>query len=160
MSGYPFAEIEKKWQNYWEEKGIFKTSEDYTKPKFYVLDMFPYPSGSGLHIGHPEGYTATDIIARYKKMKGFNVLHPMGFDAFGLPTERYSMVTGIHPRIATEKNINVFRNQLKMLGLAYDWTREINTTDPKYFKWTQWMFVQIYNSWFDEKEQRAKPISE
>ncbi len=160
MSGYPFAEIEKKWQSYWEDKGIFRTTEDYTKPKFYVLDMFPYPSGSGLHIGHPEGYTATDIIARFKKMKGFNVLHPMGFDAFGLPTERYSMVTGIHPRIATEKNINVFRNQLKMLGFAYDWTREINTTDPRYFKWTQWMFVQIYNSWFDEREQKAKPISE
>lgn len=160
MSGYPFAEIEKKWQSYWEEKGIFRTYEDYSKPKFYVLDMFPYPSGSGLHIGHPEGYTATDIIARYKKMKGFNVLHPMGFDAFGLPTERYSMITGIHPRVATEKNINVFRGQLKMLGFAYDWTREINTTDPNYFKWTQWMFIQIYNSWFDEEEQRAKPISE
>ncbi len=113
MSNYPFAEIEKKWQSFWEEKGIFKTVEDYTKPKFYVLDMFPYPSGAGLHIGHPEGYTATDIIARYKKMKGYNVLHPMGFDAFGLPTERYSMVTGIHPRIATERNIQVFRNQLK-----------------------------------------------
>lgn len=160
MSNYPFAEIEKKWQSFWEEKGIFKTVEDYTKPKFYVLDMFPYPSGAGLHIGHPEGYTATDIIARYKKMKGYNVLHPMGFDAFGLPTERYSMVTGIHPRIATEKNIQVFRNQLKMLGFGYDWSREINTTDPKYFKWTQWMFVQIYNSWYDEEQQKARHIDE
>ncbi len=160
MSSYPFAEIEKKWQSYWEAKEIFKTVEDYSKPKFYVLDMFPYPSGAGLHIGHPEGYTATDIIARYKKMKGYNVLHPMGFDAFGLPTERYSMVTGIHPRIATERNIQIFRNQLKMLGLAYDWSREINTTDPKYFKWTQWMFIKIYNSWFDEEQQRARPIEE
>ncbi|MEJ5285722.1 MAG: Leucyl-tRNA synthetase [Candidatus Kapaibacterium sp.] len=160
MSNYPFAEIEKKWQSFWEEKGIFKTVEDYTKPKFYVLDMFPYPSGAGLHIGHPEGYTATDIIARYKKMKGYNVLHPMGFDAFGLPTERYSMVTGIHPRIATERNIQVFRNQLKMLGFGYDWSREINTTDPKYFKWTQWMFVQIYNSWYDEEKQKARHIDE
>ncbi|ROL56357.1 leucine--tRNA ligase [Bacteroidetes/Chlorobi group bacterium Naka2016] len=160
MSNYPFAEIEKKWQSFWEEKGIFKTVEDYTKPKFYVLDMFPYPSGAGLHIGHPEGYTATDIVARYKKMKGYNVLHPMGFDAFGLPTERYSMVTGIHPRIATERNIQVFRNQLKMLGFGYDWSREINTTDPKYFKWTQWMFVQIYNSWYDEEQQKARHIDE
>jgi leucyl-tRNA synthetase len=160
MSSYQFLEIEKKWQKYWEEKGIFKATEDFSKPKFYVLDMFPYPSGAGLHIGHPEGYTATDIVARYKKMKGYNVLHPMGFDAFGLPTERYSMVTGIHPRIATERNINVFRNQLKMLGFAYDWSREINTTDPKYFKWTQWMFINIYNSWFDEEQPKARPIDE
>ncbi|MCX7908328.1 MAG: leucine--tRNA ligase [Ignavibacteria bacterium] len=160
MSTYPFSEIEQKWQKFWEEKQIFRTEEDYTKPKFYVLDMFPYPSGAGLHIGHPEGYTATDIIARYKKMKGYNVLHPMGFDAFGLPTERYSMVTGIHPRIATENNIKVFRNQLKMLGFGYDWSREINTTDPKYFKWTQWMFVQIYNSWYDDEEKRARHIDE
>jgi leucyl-tRNA synthetase len=160
MSGYPFEQIEKKWQKYWEEKVIFKTYDDFSKPKFYVLDMFPYPSGAGLHIGHPEGYTATDIIARYKKMKGFNVLHPMGFDAFGLPTERYSMITGIHPRVATEKNIQVFRNQLKMLGFGYDWSREINTTDPKYFKWTQWMFIQIYNSWYDEELQKARHIDE
>ncbi len=160
MANYPFSEIEKKWQAFWEEKEIFKVFEDSTKPKFYVLDMFPYPSGAGLHIGHPEGYTATDIIARFKKMKGYNVLHPMGFDAFGLPTERYSMVTGIHPRIATENNIRVFRNQLKMLGFGYDWSREINTTDPKYFKWTQWMFVQIYNSWYDEELGKARPIDE
>ncbi len=160
MSSYPFSEIEKKWQKYWEENEIFKASDDFTKPKFYVLDMFPYPSGAGLHIGHPEGYTASDIVARYKKMKGYNVLHPMGFDAFGLPTERFSMVTGIHPKIATERNISVFRNQLKMLGFAYDWSREINTTDPKYFKWTQWMFVTIFNSWFDEELQKARPIEE
>lgn len=160
MTSYPFSEIEKKWQSFWEKNEIFKTIEDYSKPKFYVLDMFPYPSGAGLHIGHPEGYTATDIVARYKKMKGYNVLHPMGFDAFGLPTERYSMVTGIHPRIATERNIQIFRNQLKMLGFGYDWSREINTTDPKYFKWTQWMFIQIYNSWFDEEQQKARHIDE
>lgn len=160
MSSYPFEKIEKKWQKYWEEHNIYKTTEDYSKPKFYVLDMFPYPSGAGLHIGHPEGYTATDIIARYKRMKGYNVLHPMGFDAFGLPTERYSMVTGIHPQVATKTNIEKFKSQLKMLGLGYDWSREINTTDPSYYKWTQWMFIQIYNSWFDEESQKARPIDE
>ncbi|MGQ9819572.1 MAG: leucine--tRNA ligase [Candidatus Kapaibacteriales bacterium] len=160
MATYPFEQIEKKWQKIWEESKIYKTHEDYSKPKFYILDMFPYPSGAGLHIGHPEGYTATDIVARYKRMKGFNVLHPMGFDAFGLPTERYSMVTGIHPRIATKKNIEKFKSQLKMLGFGYDWDREINTTDPSYFKWTQWMFIQIYNSWFDDEQQKARPLSE
>lgn len=160
MSSYPFKEIESKWQKYWEEKEIYKTEDDFTKPKFYILDMFPYPSGTGLHIGHPEGYTATDIIARYKRMRGYNVLHPMGFDAFGLPTERYSMVTGIHPKVATERNIQVFKQQLKMLGLGYDWSREINTTDPAYYKWTQWMFIQIYNSWFDEELKKARHIDE
>jgi leucyl-tRNA synthetase len=160
MSSYPFREIESKWQQYWEDKDVYKIEEDYSKPKYYVLDMFPYPSGAGLHIGHPEGYTATDIIARYKRMKGFNVLHPMGFDAFGLPTERYSMTTGIHPSIATENNINTFKRQLKMLGLGYDWSRQINTTTPDYYKWTQWMFSLIYNSWYDAEEQRARPIGE
>ncbi len=160
MSSYPFKEIEKKWQKYWEINNINVVLEDYTKPKYYILDMFPYPSGAGLHIGHPEGYTATDIVARYKRMKGYNVLHPMGFDAFGLPTERYSMVTGIHPAIATENNIKVFRNQLKMLGFGYDWNREINTTDPRYYKWTQWMFLLIYNSWLDDKSNKARPIDE
>ncbi|MCX7880605.1 MAG: leucine--tRNA ligase [Ignavibacteria bacterium] len=160
MNSYPFNEIEKKWQKFWEANEIYKTSENIGNPKFYVLDMFPYPSGAGLHIGHPEGYTATDIISRYKRMKGYNVLHPMGFDAFGLPTERFSMVSGIHPKDATERNIKVFREQLKMLGFDYDWSREINTTDPKYFKWTQWMFILIYNSWFDDELQKARPISE
>lgn len=160
MSSYPFHEIEKKWQKYWDENNIYKTTEDFSKPKFYVLDMFPYPSGAGLHIGHLEGYTATDIIARYKKMKGYNVLHPMGFDAFGLPTERYSMVTGIHPQTATKKNISKFKSQLKMLGLGYDWSREINTTAPSYFKWTQWMFIRIYNSWYDDVLQKARSIDE
>lgn len=160
MSHYPFQEIESKWQHYWVEHSTYKVEDDFNKPKYFVLDMFPYPSGAGLHIGHPEGYTATDIIARYKKMKGFNVLHPMGFDAFGLPTERYSMKTGIHPYEATANNVANFKRQLNMLGLGYDWTREVNTTDPAYYKWTQWMFLLIYNSWFDESEQKAKPISE
>ena len=138
MAYYPFSEIEPKWQKFWDEKDIYKVENDFSKPKYYILDMFPYPSGSGLHIGHPEGYTATDIVARYKRMKGFNVLHPMGFDAFGLPTERYSMQTGIHPVEATNKNIAVFTKQLKSLGFGYDWSRMINTTDPEYYKWTQW----------------------
>jgi leucyl-tRNA synthetase len=160
MASYPFKEIETKWQEQWEQRGTNLVSEDKNKPKYYVLDMFPYPSGAGLHIGHPEGYTATDIVARYKKMQGFNVLHPMGFDAFGLPTERYSMQTGIHPAIATKNNIENFKRQLKMLGLAYDWSRQINTTEPNYYKWTQWMFLLIYNSWFDENSNKARHINE
>lgn len=160
MSHYPFQEIEHKWQHYWAENATYRVHDDYSKPKYYVLDMFPYPSGAGLHIGHPEGYTATDIIARYKKMKGFNVLHPMGFDAFGLPTEQYSMKHGIHPYVATMNNVNNFKRQLNMLGFGYDWHREINTTDPAYYKWTQWMFLIIYNSWFDEVQQKARPIEE
>jgi leucyl-tRNA synthetase len=160
MASYPFSEIEKKWQKYWEDKELYKITEDFSKPKFYVLDMFPYPSGAGLHIGHPEGYTASDIIGRYKRMKGFNLLHPMGFDAFGLPTERYCMEKGIHPVDATEVNIKVFKYQLKMLGLGYDWSREINTTRPGYYKWTQWMFLKIYNSWFDDEKQITRHIDE
>lgn len=138
--------IEPKWQKYWDEKKTFKTDfkPGDQRPKFYVLDMFPYPSGAGLHVGHPEGYTATDIVARYKKMKGFNVLHPMGWDAFGLPAENYALKTGTHPRVTTEKNISTFRRQLKRIGFGYDWDREVDTTDPKYFKWTQWIFVQLY----------------
>ncbi|MCX7930867.1 MAG: class I tRNA ligase family protein, partial [Chlorobi bacterium] len=157
---YPFDRIEQKWQRYWDEHGTFVTTEDPSKPKFYVLDMFPYPSGAGLHIGHPEGYTASDILARYMRMRGYNVLHPMGWDAFGLPTERYSMTTGIHPRIATAENIATFKRQLKMLGFSYDWSREINTTAPHYYRWTQWMFRLIYNSWYDYRQQRARPIGE
>lgn len=143
---YPFNEIEEKWQKYWEDNKSFRTEDeiDTSKPKYYVLDMFPYPSGAGLHVGHPEGYTATDIIARYKRMKGFNVLHPMGWDAFGLPAEQYAIETGTHPKITTEKNIERFRSQLKKLGFSYDWDREVDTTDPKYFKWTQWIFLQLY----------------
>lgn len=158
MASYPFKEIEKKWQKFWDDQNIYKVEDDFTKPKYYILDMFPYPSGAGLHIGHPEGYTASDIIARFKKMKGYNVLHPIGFDAFGLPTERYSMVNNIHPEIATERNIQNFRRQLKMIGFNYDWSRELNTTNPNYYKWTQWMFLLIYNSYFDANEQKAKPI--
>lgn len=158
---YKFTEIEKKWQDYWEENKTFKTENDYSNPKkFYALDMFPYPSGSGLHVGHPEGYTATDIISRYKKMNGYNVLHPMGWDAFGLPAEQYAIQTGTHPSITTQKNCDNFRRQIKALGLGYDWDREINTTDPKYFKWTQWIFSKLYSTWFDKEQQKGRPISE
>ena len=158
-SVYEFTSIEKKWQEFWEKNQTYKTGDDQSKPKYYVLDMFPYPSGAGLHVGHPEGYTATDIIARYKRMKGFNVLHPMGWDAFGLPAERYAMQTGIHPSVTTEKNISNFKRQLKSLGFSYDWKREINTTDQNYYKWTQWIFLKIFNSWYDYTEKKAKDIS-
>nr|WP_276308429.1 class I tRNA ligase family protein [Rubritalea profundi] len=163
---FPFDVFEPQWQSYWDENKTFRTPNpgdadfDATKPKYFVLDMFPYPSGSGLHVGHPEGYTATDIIGRYKRMNGHNVLHPMGWDAFGLPAEQYAIKTGQHPRITTEQNINNFRKQLKSLGFGYDWDREINTTDPGYVKWTQWLFIQLYNSYFCEEEKKAKPISE
>ncbi len=160
MSSYPFHDIEKKWQHIWDERQTFKTADDKSKPKYYVLDMFPYPSGDGLHVGHPEGYTATDIVARFKRMKGFNVLHPMGWDAFGLPTERYSMTHGVHPITATAKNVQNFTRQLKMLGFSYDWSRQINTTYPEYYKWTQWMFILLYNSWYDESQQRSRHIDE
>ncbi len=141
---YNFNEIEKKWQDFWETNKTFAANVDHTKPKYYVLDFFPYPSSDGLHVGHPEGYTATDIIARYKRMKGFNVLHPMGWDAFGLPAEQFAIKTGIHPRITTQKSIDNFKRQLKSIGLSIDWTREIATIDPKYYKWTQWIFTQLY----------------
>ncbi len=157
---YKFAEIEPKWQKYWEENKTFKTKDDFTKPKYYILDMFPYPSGAGLHVGHPEGYTATDILSRYKRMKGFNVLHPMGYDAFGLPAEQYAIQTGTHPAVTTQKNCDNFRRQIKAIGLSYDWDREINTTDPKYFRWTQWIFKQLYNTWFDSDLKKGRPISE
>jgi leucyl-tRNA synthetase len=142
---YDFARIEKKWQTFWVENKTFKTTTDKSKPKYYVLDMFPYPSGDGLHVGHPEGYTATDIVSRYKRMRGFNVLHPMGWDAFGLPAEQHAMKTGTHPRITTARNINRFREQIRAIGLSYDWDREVDTTDPEYVKWTQWIFLQLYN---------------
>ena len=144
MSSYDTHAIEQKWQKYWIENKTFKTPEDHEKPKYYVLDMFPYPSGSGLHVGHPEGYTATDILARYKRMKGFNVLHPIGYDAFGLPAEQYAVKTGTHPKQTTERNIKRFREQLQMLGFSYDWDREVNTTDPNYYKWTQWIFLKLF----------------
>jgi len=157
---YNFTEIEKKWQKFWEKDKTFKVEMDTSRPKFYILDMFPYPSGSGLHVGHPEGYTATDIVARYKKMKGFNVLHPMGWDAFGLPAEQYAIETGTHPAVTTNNNCKTFRRQIKSLGLGYDWDREVNTTDPEYFKWTQWIFIRLYNTWFDEEQQKGRPIEE
>ncbi len=144
MSEYNFSAIEKKWQRYWLEHKTFATDARDEKPKFYCLDMFPYPSGAGLHVGHPEGYTATDILCRYKRMKGFNVLHPMGWDAFGLPAEQYAVETGTHPAVTTAKNISRFREQIRSLGFSYDWDREVDTTDPKYYKWTQWIFEQLY----------------
>ena len=156
---YPFSSIETKWQNYWESHQTFRTTETPGKPKAFILDMYPYPSGAGLHVGHPEGYTATDILSRYRRMKGFNVLHPIGWDAFGLPAERYAMQTNIHPRVTTVQNIATFKRQIKMLGLSYDWSREVDTTDPAYYKWTQWIFLQIYNSWFDPRPQKARPIA-
>ena len=154
-------EIERKWQRYWLENKTFKTVEgDYSRPKLYVLDMFPYPSGAGLHVGHPEGYTATDILCRYKRMKGFNVLHPMGWDAFGLPAEQYAIKTGTRPETTTRENCDNFRRQIQELGFSYDWDREVNTTDPKYYKWTQWIFIQLYDTWFDEERQKGRRIAE
>ena len=143
---YDHKTIEKKWQNYWEENSTYKTDAyDFSKPKYYVMDMFPYPSGQGLHVGHPESYTATDIMARMKRMQGFNVMHPMGFDAFGLPAEQFALKTGHHPGEFTYANIDHFRDQLKALGFSYDWDREIRTCDAEYYKWTQWIFLQLYN---------------
>jgi len=157
---YDFGAIEVKWQGYWEGQKTFKAVDGQEKPKYYVLDMFPYPSGEGLHVGHPEGYTASDIVARYKRMKGFNVLHPMGYDAFGLPAEQFAVKTGTHPRITTENNINKIRRQIKRLGFSYDWDREVNTTDEKYYRWTQWIFLIMFNSYFDPVEQKARPIAD
>ncbi len=161
---YNFTDIERKWQEYWEVNQTFRTPDlddlDKSMPKYYVLDMFPYPSGEGLHVGHPEGYTATDIVARFKRMKGFNVMHPIGWDAFGLSTEQYAIKTGVHPKMRTEECIWKFRQQLKSLGFSYDWQREVGTSNEDYYKWTQWMFLKIYNSFYDEKENKAKPIEE
>ncbi len=162
---YPFSVFEPKWQQHWDRAQTFHTPNpgetgfDPMRPKYYVLDMFPYPSGSGLHVGHPEGYTATDIISRYKRMCGFNVLHPMGWDAFGLPAEQYAIKTGQHPAVTTAKNVAHFKGQLQRLGFAYDWQREVNTTDPGYFRWTQWIFLQLYNAWFSPATNRAEPIA-
>ena len=157
---YNFRTIEQKWQKYWLENKIYSVNNNSNLPKYYVLDMFPYPSGSGLHVGHPLGYIASDIISRYKRAKGFNVLHPMGFDSFGLPAEQYAIKTGQHPKITTDKNIIRFKDQLNKLGLSYDWDREIKTSDSEYYKWTQWIFLKLYNSFFDKKENKAKSISE
>src|SRR6185295_13315471 len=140
---YRFREIEKKWQTYWSDNKTFRTSDETARPKYYVLDMFPYPSGAGLHVGHPLGYIATDIVARYKRHKGFNVLHPMGWDAFGLPAEQHALRTGVHPALTTRENIDTFRRQLRNFGFSYDWSREIDTTDPGYYRWTQWIFLKL-----------------
>jgi leucyl-tRNA synthetase len=155
---YQPREIEKKWKQYWEEHEVYKIELDTSKPKYYVLDMFPYPSGAGLHVGHPLGYIASDIFARYKRLKGFNVLHPMGYDSFGLPAEQYAIQTGIHPAISTEKNINRYREQLGNLGFSFDWSREVRTSDPSYYRWTQWIFMQLYNHYYDQEQDKAMPI--
>lgn len=160
MPGYHPKAIEPRWQQFWRDHKTFRTPDYSDKPKYYILDMFPYPSGAGLHVGHPEGYTATDILARYRRMKGFNVLHPMGWDAFGLPAEQYAIDTGTHPRVTTQNNVNTFRRQIQMLGFSYDWEREVDTTDPQYFKWTQWIFLQIYDTWYDPEARRGRPIAE
>jgi leucyl-tRNA synthetase len=158
---YNFGRIEKKWQTYWQEHKTFQAKDcDPSRPKYYVLDMFPYPSGQGLHVGHPEGYTASDIVARYKRMKGFNVLHPFGWDAFGLPAEQHAIKTGTAPAQTTDRNIANMRRQTKSLGFSYDWDREVATTDPEYYRWTQWIFLKLFNSYFDEGQQKAKPIEQ
>ncbi len=160
MSNYNPQEIEKKWQKHWKDTHAYKVANSSTKPKYYVLDMFPYPSGAGLHVGHPLGYIASDIVARYKRHKGFNVLHPMGFDAFGLPAEQYAIQTGQHPAVTTAQNIARYKEQLDNIGFGYDWDREVQTCDPEYYKWTQWIFCQLFSSWYDKTTDKARPISE
>ena len=155
---YNFKEIEKKWQKTWADQQTYKVTEDKSKPKFYVLNMFPYPSGAGLHVGHPLGYIASDIYARFKRQNGFNVLNPMGYDAYGLPAEQYAIKTGQHPAITTEKNIEHYREQLDKIGFSFDWSREIRTCDPKYYHWTQWVFGRMFNSFYCISCQSAKPI--
>ena len=155
---YNFRNIEQRWQGKWIEDGIYKVPNESSKPKYYVLDMFPYPSGAGLHVGHPLGYIASDIFARYKRLKGFNVLHPMGYDAFGLPAEQYAIEHGVHPAESTAKNISTFRNQLDKIGFSFDWSREVNTSDPSYYKWTQWIFLQLFKSWYNRKTAKTEAI--
>ena len=157
---YNFREIEAKWQNYWERNQTFKAETNSDKPKYYVLDMFPYPSGAGLHVGHPLGYIASDIYARYKRHQGFNVLHPQGYDSFGLPAEQYAIQTGQHPAVTTDENIKTYRRQLDQIGFSFDWSREVRTSSPDYYKWTQWIFIQLFNSWYDKSSDKARPISE
>jgi leucyl-tRNA synthetase len=160
MAEYNFQEIEKKWQAYWDSNQTFKADVNHSKPKYYVLDMFPYPSGAGLHVGHPLGYIASDIVSRYKRLKGFNVLHPMGFDSFGLPAEQYAIQTGQHPAITTKENIATYTRQLKNLGFSFDWSKEIRTSDPAYYKWTQWIFMQLFNSWYNKTTNKAQNIEQ
>lgn len=156
---YTPAEIEAKWRKYWKDQQVYRTEINPDKPKFYVLDMFPYPSGAGLHVGHPLGYIASDIVARYKRLKGFNVLHPMGFDSFGLPAEQYAIETGQHPAITTAENIATYKSQLAKIGFSYDWEREVQTSDPSYYKWTQWIFQQLFQSWYNNKTDKAEAIA-
>src|ERR1700744_5053179 len=155
---YQFKDIEQKWQRFWAENQTFKADNNSTKPKYYVLDMFPYPSGAGLHVGHPLGYIASDIFARYKRLKGFNVLHPMGYDSFGLPAEQYAIQTGQHPALTTEANIATYRHQLDLLGFSFDWSREVRTSSPDFYKWTQWIFMQLFNSWYNKNADKAESI--
>ncbi len=157
---YNFSDIEKNWRQWWADNAIYKTGNDLSRPKHFVLDMFPYPSGAGLHVGHPLGYIASDIYARYKRQRGYNVLHPMGYDAFGLPAEQYAIETGQHPAVTTEQNIKRYREQLDNIGFSYDWDREVRTSDPNYYKWTQWIFTKLFHSWFDRKSQKARPVEE
>ena len=157
---YQFRAIEQKWQESWKQSGAYTVPNKSDKPKYYVLDMFPYPSGAGLHVGHPLGYIASDIFSRYKRLKGFNVLHPMGYDAFGLPAEQYAIEHGVHPAVSTVQNINNFRKQLDNIGFSYDWSREVRTCEPDYHKWTQWIFLQLFNSFFNRQLQKAAPITE
>ena len=152
--------IDNKWQEYWKQHKTYRTSTGTDKPKYYVLDMFPYPSGAGLHVGHPLGYIGSDIVARYKRQQGFNVLHPMGFDAFGLPAEQYAIDTGVHPSESTAVNTQRYREQMERLGLSYDWDRAVNTSDPKYYKWTQWIIGQVFEHWYDNAAGKARPITE
>ena len=157
---YNFKELEQKWQKYWNDQQIYKVDVDQNRPKFYVLDMFPYPSGAGLHVGHPLGYIASDIYSRYKRLNGFNVLHPMGYDAYGLPAEQYAIQTGQHPAITTEKNLTRYREQLDKIGFCYDWDREVKTCDPNYYHWTQWAFIQMFEHYYCNQAKQARPISE
>jgi leucyl-tRNA synthetase len=155
---YNPGEIEKYWQNVWRKNHAYQVDIDKDKPKYYVLDMFPYPSGAGLHVGHPLGYIASDIVSRYKRLNGFNVLHPMGYDAFGLPAEQYAVETGQHPSITTENNIQRYRFQLDRIGFSYDWDREVRTSDPYYYRWTQWIFMQLFNHWYNGKSNKAEHL--
>ena len=157
---YNFNEIEAKWQKYWAENKTFHADNNSPKPKYYVLDMFPYPSGAGLHVGHPLGYIAADIYARYKRHKGFNVLHPQGYDSFGLPAEQYAIQTGQHPAVTTEANIKTYRRQLDQMGFSFDWSREVRTSSPDYYKWTQWIFIQLFNSWYNNSSNKAESIDQ
>ncbi len=156
---YNFKVIEQKWQKRWSEEGTYRVDVDASRPKFYVLDMFPYPSGAGLHVGHPLGYIASDIYSRYKRQSGYNVLHPMGYDAFGLPAEQYAIQTGQHPAVTTEENINRYRSQLDKIGFSYDWSREVRTCEPEYYHWTQWAFLEMFDHWYNNRTNKAEHIN-